>query len=115
MSVPFSDFPDMVGGVEVDAGLTWDFKLPTGVTLTGTPTVTVEVYEHSKAADATPTARLVSKAVGTAVNGTPNCAVVAKFGPGLVDVTYLFTVSCATTPSNGVAACFNKVFCRAPG
>jgi hypothetical protein len=26
MTVPFSDFPDMVGGVEVDAGLTWDFK-----------------------------------------------------------------------------------------
>lgn len=115
MTVPFNDFPDMVGGVEVDAGLTWDFKLPTGVTLTGTPTVTVTVYSHSGVTDSDPQSRLISKAVGTAVNGTTNCAVVAKFGPGTSGVRYLFTVSCATTPSNGVAACFNKVLCRAPG
>lgn len=114
MTVPFSDFPDMVGGVEVDAGLTWDFKLPTGVTLTGTPTVTVTVYEHSKAPDASAQTRLVSKAVGTAVNGVASCAVVAKFGPPVSDVTYLFTVSCARTDT-GVAACFNKMFCPAPG
>src|SRR4051812_11052813 len=105
--VPFADFSSMVGGVEVDAGLTWDFKLPTGVTLTGTPTVTVSVYARSAAPDAAPQTRLVSKQVGTAVGGTTNCAVVAKFGPPTNDVTYLFTVSCATS-AGGVAACFNK-------
>jgi hypothetical protein len=112
--VPFSNFPEMVGGVEVDPGLTWDFKLPAGVTLTGTPTVTVTVYEHSDGADATPQDRLVSAQVGTALNGTTNCAVIAKFGPPQPDVNYLFTVSCARSDS-GVAACFNKMFCPAPG
>lgn len=113
MTVPVADFPDMVGGVEVDAALTWDFRLATGVTLTGTPTVTVTVYEHSEVADATPQDRLVSKVVGTASGGGANCAVLAKFGPATAGVRYLFTVSCANT-AGGVSACFNKILARAP-
>lgn len=119
MTVPVADFPDMVAGPEVEAALTWDFKLATGVTLTGTPTITVTVYEHSEGTDASPQDRLISKVVGTAATGgVTNCAVLAKFGPCPVsadgDVRYLFTVSCANT-ANGVSACFNKILARAPG
>lgn len=118
MTVPVPDFPDMVAGPEVEAALTWDFRLASGITLTGTPTVTVTVYEHSEGADATPQARLVSTVVGTASGGVTNCSVLAKFGPCPVstagDVRYLFTVSCANT-AGGVSACFNKILCMAPG
>lgn len=113
MTVPFIDFPDMVAGVEVDASLTWDFQLPDGVTLTGTPTVTVENYRHSKVLDDDPQGRLVSTAVGTAENSTENCAVLAKFGPAEANVTYVFTVSCNRT-DGGVAACYNKILASAP-
>jgi len=116
MSVPFNDFREMVAGVEIDDGLTWDFRLPTGVTLAGTPTVTVTVYEHSGETDPDPQSKLTAKAVGTAAGGVASCAVVAQFGPGLAGVRYLFTVSCAkSTGGTARVACFNKLLCVAPG
>ena len=106
--IPFADFPDIVADVEIDPGLTWDFKLPEGVTLTGTPTITVQVYRYSKAQDSAPQSRLGAVQIGTAENSTTDCAVLARFGPGEPNVTYVFIVSCDRS-DGGKAGCFNKI------
>lgn len=114
MSVPFADFRDMVAGVEVDEALTWDFKMASGVTLAGTPVVTVSVYEHSEVDDPDPQSHLGTPQIGTAAGGGTNCAVLAKFGPAVAGVRYLFTVSCPKSVGVGVAACFNHILARSP-
>lgn len=111
--IPFADFPDIVADVEIDPGLTWDFLLPEGVTLTGTPTVTVQVSRYSTAKDSDAQSRLGAVQIGTAEDSTDSCAVIATFGPGLPNVTYVFIVSCDRS-DGGKAACFNKITASSP-
>ncbi|HWA30023.1 MAG TPA: hypothetical protein VG867_02940 [Rhizomicrobium sp.] len=104
--LPFKPFPEMVAGVQVQ-DLTWDFELPSGVTLTGTPVVTVTADN-----DDDPQSHVQSIAIGTAAykdgrTGQADAAIIARVGP--VDAAvYTFTVSCARSDGQ-TAAAFNKL------
>lgn len=80
--------------------------LPDGVILTGTPTVTISVYDG---ADASPQSRLTSgPQIGTIPiakggSGVENAAIKFQFGNAVAGVTYLIVASCLTTDGDVVA------------
>ena len=115
------DFPDVVAGLQ--AQTVWiDFGsfLPPGVALSGTPTVTVSVYQYSAAQDASPASRLTEgPAIGTAlanVGGTahPNTTIFFQLSDLLANVTYLLTYSCARNDGSDEVAGYNHITARAP-
>jgi len=83
-----------------------------GVTLTGTPTVTCEVYEGE---DADPSSRLVGEwTIGKSPNtGEPDAAVYQIVGTMLAGVTYRLQCVCRTTDGQNLSL-WNHISCQAP-
>lgn len=111
------DFPCIIASLQVQT-LVADFGnyLPLGVTLTGTPTVTIAVAADSGTPDPSAATRaagppyVVTPTQGTAV---PNTGIALQVRQMVAGVKYLLTWSCARSDGDTLAA-FNHITAVAP-
>lgn len=111
LPIQVPDFtPALIAGIEV-AQLQYYFLLPPGVTLIGTPKITVANAPGSPSDDPSPQSRLGAVSIGTYLK--TNDSIVFEMGPGNNNVNYLLSGSCNRS-DRGAVAVFNHIFSAPP-
>jgi hypothetical protein len=122
MSQQLSDFPNMVASIQAQT-LWIDFGkfLPSGVALSGAPTLSIANGSYSAAKDSSPSSRLTAGpsigTISTALGGTglTNTALLFQLSNLQPNVTYLLTYACGRSDGTDVVAGFNHVYAQPPG
>jgi hypothetical protein len=112
----------MVAGLQAQT-LWVDFGkfLPSGVALSGAPTLSIANGSYSAGKDSSPSSRLTGGptigTISTALGGTglTNTALLFQLSDLQPNVTYLLTYACGRSDGSDVVAGFNHVYAQSPG